>query len=845
VTKAALPSLQDESVAAKVGDMSKSTARDTGSRTKVGRASRSLGQSWQVPIFLIGTLVFGIVAASAPLRRDADAYEFACDLHQLREALQGEDSELGPLQYLAESLLLRQAKYTSYSGEVEYLVGSLHQRQAQQSPPEQVRELYAQAIKHLQRSLTVGAPRGDEPVLLFQLSQCYYESGELTQAIEYVEKALTRGFDRRAAAYGLLVQAYLHLPEPDLEKALSTNQKQMLEFSDEEALAAARLSRGQILIKKGDYEEAYKTLERINSQAPRALLAEARYLQTECCEKEGWWDKAMSLWQELLDDPSKVPGGKARVLYSLGLAHRHATGGEKQAEKAWSEAFKMGGEIGQAAGLRLGELHLLTSKSGAEGALQHWAQALLGIKTPRDYQNKLVELSEARKMFEDAFHVLAQDGDFTRAQELALLYQRLAVPGEADEKLADATEALARGLLEKAAAPTQDSEALRQTARTLFEKAALAYEVAAATLPFDRQPKVLWRCAQCFLRAGDHARAVPILDRFVRVSPSDGNLAEAWLALGQSYQALNQREMARQAYYKCIELPASTSSYEARYQIAEEQLQLGKLDEAIDNLTQCLNLLTPSTDRAMRERALFKLANALYLRKDYDKAHLKLKDAALLFPNNPEVLSVRDRLGECYRKLSEKSRDNAKGSISEVTKQHYQNEMREWLTRSLQIYLALVDELEHKVLSDPEEEKLLRKAGFMVADLNFELSAYPEALQRYRKLQDDHRSQFAGLVACLRIWRCVGVMVSTPDQAMLAQKTAREALQLAQEDLAGMPDDHEAFRDRPGGWGKQEWQDWVNRTREQLGAGSAPPPPAPMAAPAASGLNALPPPLPN
>lgn len=841
---------------AKVGDMAKSTAQEKRTRTKVGRASRSLGQSWQVPIFLVGTLIFGIVAASAPLRRDSEAYQFSCDLHQLREALTSEDAELDPLSFTAESLLLRQAKYPEHSGEVEHLVGSLYQRRAQHKSADEAKELYAQAIKHLQRSISVGAQNRDQPVLLFQLGQCFYESGDLPSAIDHLKQSIAKNYERRAAAYGLLVQAYLNLPEPDLEAALATNQKQLLEFSDEESLASARLARGQILIKKGDCEEAWKILERINALAPKAIVAEARYLQTQCCEKEGWWDKAVPIWQELLEEPGKVPGGRGRVLYSIGVAHRHTGAhGARAAEKAWLEAIKLGGDTAQAAGLRLGELYLLDQKADAAAALKIWSQVLVGTKSATEYQNKYIELTEARQIFDDAFGVLARSGDFASAQELALLYQRLAVSGEADEKLADATAALARNIIEKAGGP--DADIQRQQAKILFEKAALAYEQAGIVLPAERQPRALWCSAQCLIQAGDSSRAVEVLRNFLKLPTNDADLtAQAWLALGQSYQALNQRENARNAYFKCIELP-TTSAYQARYQIAEEQMQLGELEKAIDNLQHCLSLLPPSQDSVMREKSLYKLANALYLHKDYDKAQHRLKEAWLAFPNNPEALTARDRLGECYRKLAERARDNAKVTKSEDTKSHYLTEMRDWLGQSLTTYLVLMQDLEHKVISEPEEEKLLRKAAFMAADLHYELGNYVEALQRYQDLQKRHRKQFAGLVACLRVWRCLGVMVS-PDQAPLAQQAARDALTLAHQDLAEMPADHEAFRDRPGGWGKQEWQDWVTRTREQLRptptAAATPPPtsaPPPQAAPTLPPATTPPqsaptlPPLPN
>ena len=117
---------------------------------------------------------------------------------------------------------------------------------------------------------------------------------------------------------------------------------------------------------------------------------------------------------------------------------------------------------------------------------------------------------------------------------------------------------------------------------------------------------------------------------------------------------LNQGDKAREAFVKSIELlPDSTYAYEARYQIAEEEMQKGDLSAAIDNLRQCLNLLTPSTDDSLREKTLLKLADAYYQHKDYDKARVHLSEALNQFPENRDIAVVLDRLGESYRKLAE------------------------------------------------------------------------------------------------------------------------------------------------------------------------------------------------
>src|SRR5439155_21415192 len=117
------------------------------------------------------------------------------------------------------------------------------------------------------------------------------------------------------------------------------------------ALASARLQHAELLLRKEMRADAIKELERIGSKASRGLRVKARLLQARCCEEDGQWHKAIPLWQALLADAGQVDGGKARILYALGWCHQqHEPPNSPEAIRAWSEALKLGGAEGQAAG---------------------------------------------------------------------------------------------------------------------------------------------------------------------------------------------------------------------------------------------------------------------------------------------------------------------------------------------------------------------------------------------------------------------------------------------------------------------------------------------------------------
>src|SRR5262249_49197036 len=151
----------------------------------------------------------------------------------------------------------------------------------------------------------------DRPGLDFRLGQLVLRQGDLPRAIHLLARSVDQQpLDQRAGGYALLVQAYLALPRPDIDAALDANQRQSDLLEDDDLLGRCWLQRGELLVAKGARAEALKTLERIGSKARRELRLQARLLQTQCCEAEGLWNRAIGLWLELMPDAAHVPGGQ-------------------------------------------------------------------------------------------------------------------------------------------------------------------------------------------------------------------------------------------------------------------------------------------------------------------------------------------------------------------------------------------------------------------------------------------------------------------------------------------------------------------------------------------------------
>jgi hypothetical protein len=812
-------------------------AEKTTRRGEVGRGRRTPSQLWQAPLFCIGLLALTLVAASTPLRQDPALRQFREELAQLRD-------NLVPGRVLPEELVAQADKilkelelehFTRLGSEAYFLTGSAYFRlaESQASPESQVAR--TRAVELFDKAMGYQCAERDWPALQYRLGLCLYRlERDRERALDLMNRAVDQGADQPADGYGILVQAYLQAPQPNLEAALAANQKQLEHISDPRGLALmrARLVRAEILMRREQRLDALRELDRIGADAPAEVRLPARQLQIRCAEEEGQWRRALEWWKQLLPNAEAVPGGKARILLAIGNCHANDTPHDAvKAEQAWQEAVSLGGPEGQAAAWRLGEMRLQAEPGRA---IEWWTQALSSVHSPNDFQNPYVEIRQIREALEQACHQLLERGDFEQIRQMTELYKRLALAGRAEECLAQASEAHAKLLGEKAAASQgEQAKTLREQSHASYHRAAVAYEQAAALRNDSSAADDLWRGGHCYLQAQDTAKAIGVLEQFVRRETKESRLAEGWFTLAEAYDKQTRPDQAYNAYYKCIEYPSSPLAYRSRYQIALREIEKKNFDQARAILQQILSG-TAQVERDTKEKALYKMAGLLLQMQILDQAAWYLKEATRQYPGNPSVLAARDQLGNCYRKLAEQAerkleemeRATPGGNLTEERRnaleekrRHYRQTRRQWLEQALQSYQELKDELEETARQrplNPTETGYMRKALFLLADLRFDLNQFPEALERYQQLQARYRGQVEGLVACYKIWGCVGTMVQTPEARRLAVEAAKKAVNEALADLERLPADHPGFSGGPDIWTKALWESELRRIQQEL-----------------------------
>jgi predicted negative regulator of RcsB-dependent stress response len=812
----------------------------TGNRT--GRARRTLGQLWQVPTFLAGLFAFAAVAFSAPWRNSPERADFDDSLAALRQAVE-RALPADRLASLADQVLVRMQKYPDREAEARFLLGSASYRQALAKP---TKEAAARIVDQLEQALLLGVSERDRFPLQYRLGWALYQQDkDLPRAIELIAASVDKSGEPALAGHQLLLQAYLQPPTPNLDGAEAAIQKLLDLTPDQEidALAKVRLAYSDVLTRKGQRLDALKELDRVGPKVSKDLRLKARWMQAKVCAEEGLWGRAIPAWEDLLADASTVPGGKGRVHYELGICHQHREPPNVvEAKRHWTKALEIGGEAGQAAGLRLGELRLLAGNTETDQAFTDWRLALESVKSPDDYRNSYFPLDQVRTMFEQALAHFHENQGHQRAQEVAELYRRLAPVGVAELKWAQAAEAHAKQLQGKA----KESATTVPTEQVLaqFKRAGEAHEQAAQVVKGPERSSALWSSIRCFLAAKETAKSAILLKQFSELGAEEAQLAEGWYLVGELLRAAGQKDQAVAAYQSCIQFPATPFAARARYHLAIDAIDRKKLEEAREILQQNLNATGDAIDRESHEKSMYKMALLLVDLREYAAASVYLQSALTQYENNPLALHSREQWGEALRKLAEDDwkeeqklrvasvvNETAAGQAARLaTMQDHRRKRLANLADAQKQYQKLLDELENRSrvqILDERSRELQRRGQLGIAECLIFMEEYTQALRQFQTIQQQHREHAITLVACHRVTFLLAGVLRSLDPAKTEEidTICKQSVRMALEDLPKITDAR--FFAGPGVWPRERWE---MELRGQLQRLEAPRPPAPPTA---------------
>jgi tetratricopeptide (TPR) repeat protein len=767
---------------------------------------------WQAPVFLVGVAALLIVYCTRPPAGPNVQRELDEELTVVRQELGLPNGDLSTAVAKAQHALeLAEALVPERVGEAHLLLGATRMRMGELAAAPLNEELFHLARESFEKAEQIGVPDEERGRLQYRLGKIAFILKEDPQKVVDRLASGVEQADDPAEGYGLLTQAYLNLSPPNLKEALKANERlRQAPQVDEAILAPAKLQAGELLLRLDMPGPARKVLEKIGEQAPPEVLLQSRLLRARTYQDETKFREAEELWRAILDDKRTSPPEPGKVLYNLGVCYRglgdaDKAGGQEWYEKAtrvWDECLRRGrGDEAPAAALALADLRLRYADKGPEHALDLLGRGVERIQRPADWKNTLVDLAHARGVFEQTAQAYREGGRFDLAVQLTNLYARLAVPGKALALRAELYTEWAKNHLElaQAAADVLARQKEESRAQELLRLAGTAHaEAAESSANATEQAAHLWLAASSYLQGEDHARAVPILERFLQAWPRSEHQGEGWYLLAQSYRHLNHEEEAKKAYLKCVEFP-TPFAYRAQYHLALAAIKGGQVDHAEEVLVRNLQeMMKTGPDSEAQEKCLFTLGSILYQRGDLRRAVGHLEQALNQYPLNPEGTRARLQLADCYRQLANQKRYNEQNSakISPKTQDHFQREHQRWLQKAASEFEelgAFLQTPEARGHLTQEEQSLVL---FFGAECQFNLGQYDRALRQYELLINQYRGREPG------IWGLAGTV-----QVFAALNQAdkvKDRLDEIQKNLAWVPESK-----------RGEWVEYLRRARAQ------------------------------
>lgn len=754
---------------------------------------------WQAPVFLLGLLALAAVTIGRPYLLQFSPNSPAHILTTARTDLAQNPGAIDRVVESTMKLVERTDLTAKELGEAHFILGSALLRRIDTGNATDANSIKSQARHHLEQAERLGVADADRTTLGIRLAKVWMATGtDPKQIIPVLFRAADTAEDP-FEAFGLLAEAYGRMQPPDAANIVEATRQQVARApsnTDPTKLARARLRLAELFLDAQNTREARIVLMRLGNEAPPEILFTARRLLAKCHEEAQDWAAAARAWEQTRNDPRLPQSDKARVLYALGRAN-YANHQPNEAIAAWQAAMALGGPEAQASAIRLAELQLATDPKSALSAL---GEALKVINKPEDYQNSVASLAEVQSLLEKAGEQLVAKSDFSSAIELAKLYSRIAPAGKALAMQALAAAAWADALQSQG----QNDTALVQRAEAARNFAQAAGQVA----PSTESAFWLWQSADLALKCKDYRQAIEALKPFVEMEAVVGadRIAEAWLTTGQVYEQLKNPADATAAYRRCLQFTGNIR-FKARYALAQlnltearrddkvrqashlddaEKLQLElrakvKYDDAEKLLQENIAELRQSVqpDVLVQEQTVFGLADIAYERRDFATAEPRLKGAIQEFPEGANVVRARYRLGLCvWNRAVEEYKSLSNEKLSDPERQRVQKQYLDSLTTSIDLFGQVDKALAAKNADrSADDQEMLTRAAFSVAELQALAGKYREALESYEGLAKRFEGRVEGLHAIHQVWHCLFHYLDDKTRAVEQLARLRDAVE--------------------------------------------------------------------
>ena len=525
----------------------------------------------------------------------------------------------------------------------------------------------------------------------------------------------------------------------------------------------------------------------------------ARMLRAQCKQEEHLWDAAVTLWQTVLDGAPAAQPEAATIRYNLGLCYLRLDL-PQSAAPIWDECVKnSNGDEKYAAALGLAELHV--QAGNGEKALECLELALRSVHKPEDWNNKLLDRTQAGALIERRCQTARQAGKFELVMRLVALYERLALPGRALVMRGDVAADWARARRDAVKKQTLVSTSVEEQAvRELFKQSAEAYEEAAKkAADKPEHGEYLWLATSRYLDASEQTKAQALLGELFQLTPRpDSRLGEGWYLLGESFRQDTRPESgsrdkkmsdAEQAYKESIKY-ATPFEYWALYRIARFRIEQEKTDTAVEILEQIIRRL-PGEEVDIKKLARFTLVDLCYEAKKPEKLKTvvdQMEQVLEHLDNTPEATLARYELADSYRLLADDQElllNDGMTYRDPGTREHYKEVCKHWRECAIVEYENVIATIEKPgagnlldVAGPDKGPRARRDLYYFAAYTCFQMGQWDKSLAAYERMAKCYKGKPDE-------WTALAGKVSSYT-GMGDEKRVREGLDLISSNLRNM-----------------------------------------------------------
>lgn len=772
----------------------------------------SLATRWQVPVFVLGTLVLTTGIARIAVGRRVTTLE---DVLSRVQTLQGADAFTRASAYLVDQLQRRDwsaAERGKLHARLSGVIYDAERRLESHNPQNIVSILF-----NLEQAQRLGVALDTKE--LVALGDVHRWSGNATSAADAYRAALSAGASGADRLRRLILELRAHesndgarIAADELDEILDDD------LADPANHLWALERRLEGLLDEGNISAAMGLVARARNRLAGTDVASAvRYLEATCLEAAEMRDEAAEVLRRFRSETEIRDELWARATWLLGRL--------EQEDHRPQSALLLFEEV----------LRSFTSGDEYERALLGSAECLVdlgrsdrSIEVCEVIRDRLLDGGNAettgaaavrRSVHEMADRVL----DAGRL-DLGLRFLDVALALTASKYEAPRIELMARrasvleALVRKAAtksAPSVDPQLIRD-----YSNRAAKTHLALAELVLPDESAAarhLEAAAEDFDHAEQPDQVIETLLRLVSRYPNSHLRAGALVRLGKARQSIGLMDEAARTYADVIEnFPRTPQALQSLVPLAvclmasgdegEEQRGVDLLLDIVDDRGADA-LFSP---KAVEYReALLRLID-FYVRTDaarvpdrWERAIRRIAQALALYPDDPETTRFRFLLAEAYRASGAAVAEEAERTASPIAAEQAREESRRRLKRALKEYEQVIALLaaEDSESVESREQSYLQASYLYRGDCLFDLRRYDEAVVAYREASWRYENLPTAVVAMFQMIQC---HLRTGAQAEARAAAARLGWLLKKTPAA-------SFEALPGMASKAYWESLVER----------------------------------